>query len=332
MPTQQELEIRFLRELQNRISEKALDAGNDSQTQANVYFEALGTYDGPVIELQVLDAQRIIDTPALHRNLSGFFRATAIGGLVSRADENTEVLMVRAPAGTQMLPHGSAVLVSSNVVLTAAHLGATFKTAPHLLGFETQTLQGSTLHFLEGGSAGAKWKQASFAHSTYENDLAVGVLAGVGSTRPRPILTRESVQKVFQSPPAGGARWRFVGFGEMNSTGFGPRVRNHTAGHDLSGWICDSQSQRDHGCLPDKEIFVKSNDLAAGVVDSCFGDSGGALQLEIDGQWRLAGLVSRRSNRSARCGPGTNCVFLGAYREFIDQAISDLGGQPADWV
>ena len=336
MPTQTQSEIRFLRELQTQAAKKALVETEDTQEQARIYFDMLRPFDQPPVQFQLLDAARIVDTVALHRNLSAFLRTTVIGGLVSRAEQHTEVFLVKAPADIRMVPYGSAVLVSGNVVLTAAHLAATFRTAPHLLGFESQTLGGESLQLLAryptvpGAPPRAKWEQAGFVPSTHQNDLAVGILDQETDARPIPILTRETVRNLLQNPPSEGAQWRIVGFGETGNQPIG--TRNHTRGNDLSGWICDPQSQADHGCFPAEEIFVRSNDLAEGEVDSCFGDSGGALHLWHEESWRLAGLVSRRNIVSAQCGPGTPCVFLGAYRDFIDRAIGNLGGQAATWI
>jgi Trypsin len=140
------------------------------------------------------------------------------------------------------------------------------------------------------------------------DDLTVLVLAEDAPVPPRRVATLEQV--------AGARTTRLVGFGTTDFWGMdGYGIKRQA---DV-GFATDDPA---YGARVETEFVAGKPGLDR---DSCKGDSGGPAYIEVDGQWLLAGAVSRSTLRAYRtCGDGGIYTRVAAYREWIESVGGPL--------
>ncbi len=116
-----------------------------------------------------------------------------------------------------------------------------------------------------------------------------------------------------------------VGFGAMDPRGRNPYGDKRVATMAIHGWGCDPLHAAFSGCLPANELVVTSD---AGI-DTCNGDSGGALLLLSDDPARraptLLGITSRAVQRSGlACGDGGIYVRVDPVERWLRERLHDL--------
>jgi hypothetical protein len=187
----------------------------------------------------------------------------------------------------------SGTLVSPNVVITAGHCYP---------NFAKQVFIGSSI-FGRGEVIAVKRavRHPDYGKGGRHNDITVLLLEReVTSVKPRRIAPSGTIDQATNA--------RLVGYGttnSMGSTGFGIRrkVDIPLASTNCRG-LSDSVRAR-YGCDEDLEL-VAADPLAR--IDTCRGDSGGSLLVEVEGEWMLAGITSRATretmNSGRLCGGG----------------------------
>lgn len=143
------------------------------------------------------------------------------------------------------------------------------------------------------------------------NDLTVLVLE-------RPVTRARPVQVATDAAIRAARTVRLVGYGTTNAmgtTGYGKRrvVDVPVASHDCE----PAEVGFKYGCDPGLEMVAASPLLDR---DSCRGDSGGPVYVEVAGRWLLAGATSRATKGAAQpCGEGGIYVRVDRYSTWMMQ-------------
>lgn len=153
--------------------------------------------------------------------------------------------------------------------------------------------------------------------STYANDLAVLVLERApDNVVPRARAAGEVVDRA--------GNMRAVGFGTTNTAGTVGYGKKRMVDLPVAAPVCTVSDSQTYCCHVDKEIVAGARSLDK---DTCRGDSGGPLYVQVSGQWALAGVTSRATCiRGARtCGDGGNYVRVDRYAAWIDSEMQNAG-------
>jgi endonuclease G len=214
----------------------------------------------------------------------------------------------------------SGVVIGPDVVLTAAHCGA------------------SISRVMVGGNQVKPWLDVGarvvsvrrvIVHPSYrgapyhENDITVLILAASANVPPAPLATVEQLRASQEV--------KVVGFGyndPQRPLGFGTKRQVSVPLLPIK-----LSPDDDLGQLPAELGFHEDYELVAGRKglgrDSCNGDSGGPVYVSSEAGFALAGLTSRATLSATRnCGDGGIYVRPAAFREWINEvlAASGLGG------
>lgn len=201
----------------------------------------------------------------------------------------------------------SGVLVSPDVVLTAAHC-----VDDELTG-GAWTYDGTRPESL-GGIVGflhhSKWGEPN----EHQNDIGL-----IRLEQPRddveiyPIASTQTIDAA--------TKLRIVGFGHDWNGG-------HGADHKTTADVHVRMNPSDGSVGFAGWEFIIGDPINKLDGDACEGDSGAPVLVEVDGRHQLAGIVSRSVEPDwASCGDGSICLRLDRYADWIDDTIEDLGGQ-----
>ena len=211
------------------------------------------------------------------------------------------------------------VVVAPQIVLTAAHCGATI---------DQVMVGGESVKPLSANARVVAVRRAAI-HPCYrrapwhENDITVLILDALAKVVPMPLATTAQI--------AAAQAFDVVGFGyeDANATvGFG--IKRHAR---ISLEAIIARPDEDLGGLPATLGFHPDYEFVAGrktlAIDSCKGDSGGPIYVLADGGYRLAGLTSRATRTAhATCGDGGIYVRPLMFLDFINQIAADAGVDP----
>lgn len=201
---------------------------------------------------------------------------------------------------------GSGTLIAPRLVVTAGHCYAYGLTNRVLVGVGFNDSQSRIYHVKKA----VPYPQ--YNPATLQNDLCLLVLNdAVTNVVPRTVATTDQI--------ANSAGAYISGFGDTNA--------NATAGAGLrrcAGPIGFGDANiPTHGAFANIELVLGPNYLSQ---DTCNGDSGGPLYVEIAGQEYLAGVTSRAAMDSTRaCGDGGIYVRLDAFTTWI-KAVAQANG------
>ena len=210
----------------------------------------------------------------------------------------------------------SAVLISPDLVLTAAHCfgGDGFT--------DRRVLFDSVDHADEGGV----WVDidTGFRHpnSTRTFDVAVYVLAEPAPIEPRPLALDCLVDDYLVD----GAVAVVAGFGSTSRDGAEGNSRLHDALVPVVDADCALEGQ---GC--NREVAPNGELIAGGDgVDSCVGDSGGPLYLQTPDGYYLTGITSRAAfaPQEFPCGSGGIYVRVDAIVEWVEEVTGRVVLRP----
>ena len=191
-------------------------------------------------------------------------------------------------------------LVTSNVVVTAAHCLEGFSSASQL-----QFFFGNNANNVSSGSLVSV--SDMLAHPQYDdyevvNDIAVLRLSSSPNVQPIPFMT-QSMESGFV-----GRETLLVGYGARD-------IQTEVAGERYSVWI------------PITEVASTTFTYSHASRNTCFGDSGGPALIEVNGQTRLIGVTSWGDDYCQEFGVNTR---VDAYSDWI-QGFADgnaSGGDP----
>jgi secreted trypsin-like serine protease len=204
----------------------------------------------------------------------------------------------------------SGVVIAPNIVLTAAHIRS----------FSGEVFVGKDLT-----RNGVRIRVRSrHEHNSYnpsnkhENDLMVLILeSNITDISP----CRIAVSSLINRSKIG----TVVGFGNTDAGGnfgFGKRRVAHVpiVSTDCSGSNGGLTDTSQYGCHLGREIVAGKPSLG---IDACFGDSGGPLYVNENGEVLLAGITSRNTNLALNnCGDGSVYVRVDKYYSWIKSFVA----------
>ena len=184
-------------------------------------------------------------------------------------------------------PGCTGTLISTNVVVTAAHCVEASSTTPEVFFGSDVTLPG------QARAVSCVRRHPTFDRSTLANDLAIVVLDEPATIAPATLGT-SALDSTFT-----GTSLRIVGFGRGQG----------------SGAIAGSKMQ---GTTLVTAVFPSSFTARPGPAQACEGDSGGPAFLLVDGQERLVGVTSAGD---AACEVSASYTRIDPYVPFIQRYV-----------
>ena len=184
-------------------------------------------------------------------------------------------------------PGCTGTLISTNVVVTAAHCVEASSTTPEVFFGSDVTLPG------QARAVSYVRRHPTFDRSTLANDLAIVVLDEPATIAPATLGTT-ALDSTFT-----GTSLRIVGFGRGQG----------------SGAIAGSKMQ---GTTLVTAVFPSSFTARPGPAQACEGDSGGPAFLLVDGQERLVGVTSAGD---AACEVSASYTRIDPYVPFIQRYV-----------
>lgn len=316
-------------QLRAQIAIEALGPGGSQQEIFERYAERLRQPKWEGSPLEPIGFERVLEDPVLLNSIvialesgPGLFsdeRFFILGGEKDDGNQHPQVSALRRynialgqiePTSTQVI--GSGARISSDILLTAAHVVKKYIKATDRLG-----IFGGVL-----ADQGEQMPNKIKTHEDFDSDLQINDLAVIrlpeGATDSSPIL-----QFIGTNDFPRAESWRAVGYGidpkaKENLTG----IRRFTPG-SLEVELCSAASPTSHGCHLGKELVARRH---GAEIDTCYGDSGGPLLAKVDGEWQIAGISSRRLG-SNECGAGSIYTRVDPYLPWIRDAIQELGGE-----
>lgn len=229
-----------------------------------------------------------------------------VGGTASPAGKWPAVVAVISGQGAC-----TGTLVGPYTVVTAAHCGNAQGVIVNTTDYYSQS-QG------EWHPAARTVRHPQYGNSQYGGyDIEVVILSSpVTAYEPYRFATECAADMVYD-----GAQATIVGFGLTTQSGTG----NNTRLHEAVLPIVDADCSDDYFCDP---YMVDAGELFAGGngVDACYGDSGGPLFVQYNGQYNLVGVTSRSGSSATQaypCRSGGIWTRADTLIDWIQQQTSD---------
>ena len=257
-----------------------------------------------VLASELPDVNSIYRDPTYVKNARKYIQSVPqriVGGEPVYGGDTTDAFEDCVAVGAAGQYCCSGTLIAKNVVVTAGHCSPSC-VARIFVGNNS-----------DNAAAGKSYEVASVhQHPAYNrgqhNDLTVLILKeDVTDVRPRAIATKEAIENAFFV--------RAVGFGNTDTNGtFGYGIKR-MVDLPVATIDCGSSMGSRYGCDSGLEF------VAGGLFlnkDTCRGDSGGPMYVDVGGTWYLAGATSRATDESVRtCGDGGIYVRLDRYVDWI---------------
>jgi secreted trypsin-like serine protease len=243
--------------------------------------------------LKTISCILVLSSPAL----AGALDTPVVGGHAAQPGEWPEVALVVAPNALC-----SGTLVAPDVVLTAGHC---------IEAHPFEVLVGTTDYSKPGGEKIQVASAIAYPDWQHQYDVGVLVLAHPSTARPRAIAATCTADAHLKD----GALVRVVGFGLTTASGTGA----NTLLEEATLPVTDATCTRDAACNP---AIAPGGELAAGGrgTDSCFGDSGGPLYVDVLRNAAVLGVVSRgEANAGQPCAGGGVYVRADKVVHWIEQ-------------
>lgn len=228
-----------------------------------------------------------------------------IGGEPTRVNEFDDCVAVGSSFGWC----GSGILVSPNVVLTAAHC---FPNCVRRIFIGKNVRKDGKIVEVK-----IAVPHPGYNVFTKSNDIAVLILKERVAVTPAPIATEAILNAA--------TKLRLVGYGMTNSTG--------SVGYGIQQMVdvppipnsCLADAQRiEYGCNIGVEIVAGAPLLHR---DACGGDSGGPAYVDVNGRWYVGGTTSRKTTNSLElCGSFSAYVRSHYYLPWIREVALTNGG------
>jgi len=196
-------------------------------------------------------------------------------------------------------------LIAPNVVLSAGHCA----TVATKVFFGANVKKKGTIIKVDRAVRHPDYKK-----SDNSNDLLLLILDKPASVKPRKLAATAAI--------SGATEGRAVGFGNVDITGsYGYGIKRQVdipiGSPGCSGKVNGKSDAAAYGCHANLEIVAGKSILTR---DSCRGDSGGPFYIRSNGDWLLAGAVSRATKGAKRtCGDGGIYVRVDKYRGWIEK-------------
>lgn len=190
-------------------------------------------------------------------------------------------------------------LIAPNLVLTAGHCAGGIS-----------AVKVGTVDYTTGGEQIRVRETIEYPDSQRTYDVSLLILDRDATAEPRPLALGCVLDEYLYD----GAPIAIVGYGAINAAG----TRYPTHLYQAFSVVTDADcSDTSTGC---QRSVSPNGEVAAGGdgVDSCYGDSGGPLYLDVDGEYYLVGVTSRGVNGSSNCGLGGIYVRPDAIRDWIE--------------
>ena len=243
--------------------------------------------------LKTISCILVLSSPAL----AGALDTPVVGGHAAQPGEWPEVALVVAPNALC-----SGTLVAPDVVLTAGHC---------IEAHPFEVIVGTTDYSKPGGEKIPVASAIAYPDWQHQYDVGVLLLAHPSTARPRAIAATCTADDHVKN----GALVRVVGFGLTTAAGTG----SNSLLEEATLPITDATCTRDAACNP---AIAPGGELAAGGrgTDSCFGDSGGPLYVDVLRNAPLLGVVSRgEANAGQPCAGGGVYVRADKIAHWIEQ-------------
>ena len=250
------------------------------------------------------DVNSIFRDPRYVKNARKYLQTAStriVGGMPVVGGTGTDEFLDCVAVGAPGQYCCSGTLVAKNVVVTAGHCAPSCA-ARVFVGTDS-----------DKPSTGKSYEVASVhQHPDYngahQNDLTVLILKeDVTGVTPRAFATKDAIDSAFFV--------RAVGFGTTDfngSIGYGIKRMVELP---MASFDCAPADATRYGCDTGLEF------VAGGLFnnkDTCSGDSGGPIYVDVGGSWFLAGATSRATVESVRtCGDGGIYVRMDKYQEWV---------------